>query len=107
MKLSPSRRNELEITDLNKLYLERGQLYVDMLGRGVAWLDAGTHSSLLEAGNFVQAVEHRQSMMIACPEEVAYEQGFISAAELERLIARLGKTEYSDYLRRLLEPNVI
>lgn len=103
-EVKPSHRNELEITDLNKLYLERDQLYVDLLGRGVAWLDAGTHSSLLEAGNFVQAVEHRQSMMIACPEEIAYEQGYITAEHLEHLIAKLGKTEYSGYLRRLLEP---
>ncbi len=100
--LRPSARDELEITDLNRLYLERGTLQVERLGRGTAWLDTGTHDSLLEAANFVQAIQHRQGLKIACIEEIAFEQGWIGAAGLEQLIRGLGKTSYADYLRKLL-----
>ncbi len=99
--LKPSARGELEITDLNRKYLERGALMVERLGRGTAWLDTGTHDSLLEAANFVQAIQHRQGLKIACIEEIAYEQGWIDAAGLAGLIKGLGKTSYADYLRRL------
>ena len=102
-QVRPSRRNELEITDLNQLYLERGLLRVDMLGRGVAWLDAGTHASLLEASNFVQAVERRQGMMIACPEEIAFQNGWISADDIERIARPMTKNEYGEYLLRMIE----
>ncbi len=101
--LRPSARGELEITDLNRLYLEQGTLRVERLGRGTAWLDTGTHDSLLEAANFVQAIQHRQGLKIACIEEIAYEQGWIDAAGLTRLIQQLGKTTYADYLRRLVD----
>ena len=101
--LRPSARGELEITDLNRLYLEQGTLRVERLGRGTAWLDTGTHDSLLEAANFVQAIQHRQGLKIACIEEIAYEQGWIDSAGLTDLIKRLGKTSYADYLRRLLD----
>lgn len=99
----PSSRGELEITDLNRLYLERRQLRVEVLGRGFAWLDAGTHSSLLEASNFVQAVEHRQGMMIACLEEIAYQRGYITADQVRQIARQMGKTEYAAYLLRLLQ----
>ena len=100
-RLRPSARGELEITDLNRLYLEAGLLHVERLGRGTAWLDTGTHDSLLEAANFVQAIQHRQGLKIACIEEIAYEQGWIDAEGLAALIDCLGKTEYAHYLRRL------
>ena len=102
-RLKPSARGELEITDLNRLYLERGELSVEKMGRGYAWLDTGTHESMLEAGLFIQTIERRQGLKIACPEEIAFHQGLIDAAELERLAAALGKSDYSRYLRRLLE----
>ncbi|MCL4862187.1 MAG: glucose-1-phosphate thymidylyltransferase RfbA [Caldilineaceae bacterium] len=102
-EVKPSARNEIEITDLNRLYLAQGKLRVEMLGRGVAWLDAGTHSSLLEASNFVQAVEHRQGMMIACPEEIAYHSGYVTAEDVQRLAAQMGDTDYRDYLLRLAQ----
>jgi len=101
--LKPSARGELEITDLNRLYLERGELSVEKMGRGYAWLDTGTHESMLEAGLFIQTIERRQGLKIACPEEIAFHQGLIGAAELERLAAALGKSDYSRYLRRLLD----
>ena len=101
-QIRPSGRGELEITDLNRMYLERGTLRVEPLGRGVAWLDAGTHASLLEASNFVQAVEHRQGWMIACPEEIAYQRGYITRDDLQRLARSLEKNEYGAYLLRLL-----
>lgn len=102
--LRPSARGELEITDLNRIYLNRGGLQVKMMGRGIAWLDAGTHRSLLEASNFVQAVEHRQGMMIACPEEIAYQMGFIDGNQLEKLsLAMNPESEYRSYLLALLE----
>jgi glucose-1-phosphate thymidylyltransferase len=97
-----ARNNELEITELNKLYLAQGKLRVTMLGRGVAWLDAGTHASLLEASNFIQAVEHRQGFMIACLEEIAYSKGYISRSDLLQLAIPL-KNEYGDYLRRVAD----
>jgi glucose-1-phosphate thymidylyltransferase len=100
--LKPSARGELEITDLNKMYLERGQLIVKLLGRGVAWLDAGMHESLLQAANFVQTVEDRQGMMISCPEEIAYRMGFITAEELRIQGEAMASNSYGDYLLRLL-----
>jgi len=101
--LKPSGRSELEITDLNCVYLARGQLQVEVLGRGVAWLDAGTHESLLQAANFVQAVEDRQGMMISCPEEIAFRMGFISRDELRRLARALNFNQYGNYLMQLVE----
>ncbi len=100
-RLRPSARGELEITDLNRLYLEDRSLHVERLGRGTAWMDTGTHDSLLQAANFVQAIQARQGLKIACIEEIAYEHGWIDAAGLAGLIQRLGKTTYADYLRRL------
>jgi len=99
--LRPSPRGELEITDLNRVYLERGQLRVEVFGRGTAWLDAGTHASLLDAGNFVRVVQERQGTMIACPEEIAWRMGFIDAGQLEHLAAAM-PDEYGVYLRHLL-----
>lgn len=101
--LKPSARGELEITDLNRLYLNEGKLYVKVLGRGVAWLDAGTHESLLQAANFVQAVEDRQGLMIACPEEIAYRNRYISADDLRFLAEKMSNNSYGAYLLRLLE----
>jgi len=102
-RLKPSERGELEITDINRLYLEDGTLQVEVLGRGAAWLDTGTHESLLEAAQFVQIIEHRQGLKICCPEEIAYKNGFIDAAQVETLAARLGKSGYGEYLRRMLK----
>ena len=99
--LKPSPRGEIEITDLNRVYLEMGELNVTSLGRGVAWLDAGTHESLLQASNFVQAVEDRQGLMISSPEEIAYREGFISREQLKTLAEKLGNNGYGDYLLRL------
>ena len=101
--LKPSPRGELEITDLNRVYMEEGCLRVEILGRGVAWLDAGTHESLLQAANFVQAVEDRQGMMIACPEEIAYRMGHINAEEVRRQALAMKKNQYGEYLLRLLD----
>jgi glucose-1-phosphate thymidylyltransferase len=101
--LKPSARNELEITDLNRVYLERGQLSVEVMGRGIAWLDAGTHDSLLQAANFVQAVEERQGMMISCPEEIAYRLGYIDNQALRREALTMNKNQYGDYLMRLAD----
>jgi len=100
--LKPSPRGELEITDVNRVYLERGQLSVETMGRGFAWLDTGTHESLLEASQFIQTVEHRQGLKIACPEEIAYNNQFIDAAQLEKLAAPLIKSGYGAYLMQLL-----
>ena len=100
--LKPSPRGELEITDLNRLYLERGQLQVEILGRGTAWLDTGTHDSLLDAAQFVNVIENRQGLKIACLEEIAWRQGWLDRAGLEAQIKRLGKSTYGEYLRRLL-----
>jgi glucose-1-phosphate thymidylyltransferase len=98
--MKPSARGELEITDLNREYLKRGELKVEIMGRGVAWLDAGTHESLLQAANFVQAVEDRQGLMIACPEEIAYHQGYIGKSELLKLAAAIPNA-YGEYLKGL------
>ncbi len=98
--LRPSPRGELEITDVNRAYLERGKLNVQQMGRGFAWLDTGTHDSLVDAANFVRTLEKRQGQRIACPEEVAFEQGFIDAGQLERLGQALGKSGYGQYLVR-------
>ncbi|MGA2535326.1 MAG: glucose-1-phosphate thymidylyltransferase RfbA [Terracidiphilus sp.] len=100
--LSPSPRGELEITDLNRRYLEAGKLNVEIMSRGMAWLDTGTHDSLLEAGLFVHTIEHRQGLSIACPEEIAYRQGFISADQLEALAQPVIKSGYGQYLLALL-----
>ena len=101
--IEPSDRGEFEITDVNRAYLERGQLSVEVMGRGYAWLDTGTPDSLLEAAEFVATLERRQGMKIACPEEIAWRTGFIDDQGLERAIVRLGKGEYARYLRRLPE----
>ena len=103
--LKPSARGEIEITDLNRIYMEMGELKVIPLGRGVAWLDAGTHESLLQASNFVQTVEERQGLMISSPEEVAYSMGFIDREQLKHLAEELGNTSYGNYLLRLANEN--
>lgn len=100
--LKPSARGEIEITDLNKIYLELGQLSVQQLGRGIAWLDAGTHESMLQAANFIQAVQERQGIMISCPEEIAYRMGYIDAGQVRHL-ALATNNQYGEYLLRLLE----
>lgn len=100
--LRPSPRGELEITDLNRVYLERGQLNVTELGRGVAWLDCGTHESLLQAANFIQAVQERQGLMISSPEEIAYRMGFITHSELQALIVGLGGSSYAQQLANIV-----
>lgn len=102
-ELTPSGRGELEITDLNMKYLCAGKLRVEVLGRGVAWLDTGTHSSLLQAGLFIETIEQRQGIKIACPEEVAYQMSFISYEELQLLTDRMPATLYKEYLNRILE----
>ena len=104
--LKPSPRGEFEITDVNCWYLQRGQLRTEVLGRGIAWLDTGTHDSLLDAANFIQTIEHRQGLKVACPEEIAFRQGYITAEELEHLAERLGKSSYADYLHRILRETV-
>ena len=101
--LRPSQRGELEITDLNRLYMHRGQLHLEKLGRGVAWLDTGTHDSLLQASQFIQTIQARQGLMVACPEELAYHKGWIDGDHLRRLAEPLGKTNYGQYLLQLLE----
>jgi glucose-1-phosphate thymidylyltransferase len=101
--LKPSPRGELEITDLNRVYMDRGELRVSVMGRGVAWLDAGTHESLLQAANFVQAVEDRQGMMISCPEEIAYRMGYLSKDDVHCLAQEMNTNEYGRYLLRLLD----
>ena len=100
-RLAPSARGELEITDVNRTYLERGALTVEQLGRGYAWLDTGTHESLLEASEFVRTVQHRQGLQIACLEEIAFKQGFIDAGQLADLAKPLAKTSYGDYILKL------
>jgi glucose-1-phosphate thymidylyltransferase len=99
--LKPSARGELEVTDLNRCYLEDGSLHLEQLGRGYAWLDTGTHESLMEAGNFIQTIEHRQGLKVCCPEEIAYLNGWIDAEQLLRLAQPLSKTGYGQYLSNL------
>jgi len=105
-KLKPSARGELEITDLNRLYLEQGKLKVEIMGRGYAWLDTGTHDSLLEAGQFIATIEKRQGLKVACPEEIAFRQNWISREQLEALAQPLAKNGYGQYLLRLLKQEV-
>jgi len=101
--LKPSARGELEIVDVILEYLRRGQLHVERLTRGTAWLDTGTHAALIQASNYVQAVEERQGLMIACLEEIAFHMNYISAEQLARLATAMGKSSYGDYLRQILE----
>jgi glucose-1-phosphate thymidylyltransferase len=105
-RLKPSSRGELEITDINRIYLEKGQLRMQQLGRGIAWLDAGTHETLLQAANFVQAVEERQGLMIGCPEEIAYRVSFITKEQLQNLARKLRHNSYGDYLLRLADEDI-
>ncbi|MEO2170010.1 MAG: glucose-1-phosphate thymidylyltransferase RfbA [bacterium] len=102
-KLRPSPRGELEITDVNRAYLDEGLLQVEKMGRGLAWLDTGTHEALLQAGNFIQAIEERQGLKVACLEEIAWRKGYISAADVENLARPLAKTSYGQYLLRILD----
>ena len=104
--LQPSPRGELEITDLNRLYLEQGQLHVEIMGRGYAWLDTGTHDSLLDAGQFIATLERRQGLKIACPEEIAWRQHWIDAAQLQQLAQPLAKNGYGQYLLRVLNEKI-
>jgi glucose-1-phosphate thymidylyltransferase len=104
--LKPSSRGEIEITDLNKIYLEMGQLKVQRLGRGIAWLDAGTHESLMQAASFIQTVQERQGIMISCPEEIAYHEGFISRDRLRAIADSYANNSYREYLFRITESEV-
>ncbi|NMX54602.1 glucose-1-phosphate thymidylyltransferase RfbA [Pseudomonas edaphica] len=104
--IKPSPRGELEITDLNRVYMEQGQLSVEIMGRGYAWLDTGTHDSLLEASHFIATLEHRQGLKVACPEEIAFRQKWIDAEQLEKLAAPLLKNGYGQYLMRLLHEKI-
>lgn len=105
-QIKPSPRGELEITDVNRWYLERGELRTELLGRGMAWLDTGTHDSLLEASNFIQTIEHRQGLKVACPEEIAFRLGYITSEQLQALADKFGKSTYGKYLKLLLESRV-
>ena len=104
--MQPSARGELEITDLNRLYLDQGELNVELMGRGVAWLDTGTHESLMEAANFVEIIQRRQGLKISCPEEIAYKLGYIDAAQVEAVAAGLKQNEYGQYLLKMLNETV-
>lgn len=101
--LKPSTRGELEITDVNRHYLERGQLQVEKLARGIAWLDTGTHEALMQASNYIQAIEERQGLMVACLEEIAFRMGYISSGDLDRIAARMASSAYGQYLRSVLD----
>ena len=105
-RIAPSPRGELEITDVNRVYLERGELNVELMGRGMAWLDTGTHESLLEAGQFIATIENRQGLKVACPEGIAYRKGYIDASKLEQLAQKLKKNAYGQYLLRLLDEKI-
>jgi len=105
--LKPSARGELEITDLNRLYLEKQKLNVEIMGRGYAWLDTGTHDSLLEASQFIATLENRQGLKVSCPEEISYRQGWINADQLEKLAAPLSKNGYGHYLQRILKEKIL
>ncbi len=104
--LKPSPRGELEITDVNRWYMERGQLRCEVMGRGIAWLDTGTHDSLLDASNFIFTIEHRQGLKVACPEEIAFRLGYISEHQLSALATKIGKSTYGNYLRQILTETV-
>jgi glucose-1-phosphate thymidylyltransferase len=104
--LRPSPRGELEITDVNRVYLERGELNVEKLARGIAWLDTGTHEALMQASSFIQAIEERQGMMVACLEEIAYRQGYITNVQLGDLARQMGSSGYAQYLRRIIEQDL-
>ena len=104
--LKPSARGELEITDLNRLYLEKDKLNVEIMGRGYAWLDTGTHDSLLEASQFIATLENRQGLKVSCPEEISYRRGWINASQLEKLAAPLSKNTYGQYLQRILKEKI-
>ena len=105
-KVKPSSRGELEITDLNRLYLEEKTLNVKLLGRGMAWLDTGTHQSMLQASNFIESIEERQGLKIACLEEIAYRKGYISREQLEELAKPLSKNQYGQYLMKILNEKI-
>lgn len=105
-RVKPSARGELEITDVNRAYLERGDLVVAPLGRGIAWLDTGTHDALLQAANYIEAIQNRQGLLIACPEEIAFREGFIDRGQLRALATPLAKTSYGQYLMRLAEDDL-
>jgi glucose-1-phosphate thymidylyltransferase len=100
--LKPSARGELEITDINRIYMEQGRLSVAMMGRGFAWLDTGTHQSLIEASNFIATIEERQGLKVACPEEIAYRKGFIDAEQVRKLAGPLSKNDYGRYLLKMV-----
>jgi glucose-1-phosphate thymidylyltransferase len=104
--LKPSDRGELEITDVNRVYLERDSLHVEKLGRGIAWLDTGTPEALLQASNFIQTLEQRQGLMVACLEEIAYSQGYLSRAQLQERAGELSHSRYGEYLKKLLDDEV-
>jgi glucose-1-phosphate thymidylyltransferase len=104
--IRPSARGELEITDVNRAYLEQGRLNVEVMGRGMAWLDTGTHESLLDAGQFIATIEKRQGLKVACPEEIAFRKRYISAEQLEKLAQPLKKNAYGQYLLRILNDTV-
>jgi len=106
-ELKPSVRGELEITDLNRRYLDDNSLHLEQLGRGYAWLDTGTHESLMEAGNYIETIENRQGLKVCCPEEIAYSHGWIDAEQVKRLAAPLAKTGYGQYLLRLIEQGYV
>ena len=101
--LNPSARGELEITDINRIYMEQGRLSVAMMGRGYAWLDTGTHQSLIEASNFIATIEERQGLKVSCPEEIAFRKGFIDVSQVEKLAEPLSKNDYGKYLIKMVK----